>query len=451
MLTRLSLQVRWWQLGQDDDLSFVGFPRLADTIAKVKDQLQRYGQEIHLGFSWRALNQPPADKNPPWEFLQLSATPPLTAGELAVYLPAIKQPNVLSWVSVQPLARNEYSTETRAGDLIHRLLAAKVAGADGIFVPRPFDPDSGLMNDDGTPGEMLLPWRTTALALSGADYLGSLQLPRGSHNHLFVRDGEVVMIVWSDRSVEEILYLGDDVRQVDVWGRKVKPSEADGRQVIQVGPLPSFVTGLSQNVVRWNMSVRFERDRLPSVCGVPHANALTIKNFFPQGIGGQARLVGPDDWKIAPRTLDFKLSNGEETQQPFTVALPLDAASGRQPIRIDFDISAERHYQFSVYRHLDIGMDDISLEASSLLNDKGELEVVQQLTNRSSEAVSFKCLLFVPNRRRMMSQVIELRQDRDTKIYRLPKGAGLIGETLWLRAEEIGGQRTLNFRFVAEK
>ncbi len=451
MLTRLSLQVRWWQLGQDGDFSFVGFPHLAETIAKVKDQLQRYGQEIHLGFSWRAVSEPPADKNPPWEFLQLSATPSLTAGELAIYLPALERPKVASWVSVQPLDGAAYSTEVRASDLIHRMLAAKVAGAEGIFISQPFDPQSGLMNADGTPGEMLLPWRTTALALSGAEYLGSLQLPRGSHNHLFVRNGEVVMIVWADRPVEEILYLGDDVRQVDVWGRTVKPRDADGQQVIEAGPLPSFVTGLAQAVVRWNMAVRFEHERLPSVCGVPHANALTIKNFFPQGIGGQARLVGPEVWKIAPRTIDFKLSMNEEAQQPFTVALPLDAASGRQPIRIDFDISADRHYQFSVYRHLDVGMDDVTLEASSLLNDKGELEVMQQVTNRSSEPVSFKCLLFVPNRRRMMSQVIELRQDRDTKIYRLAKGEELIGEMLWLRAEEIGGQRTLNFRFIAEK
>ncbi len=451
VLTRLSLQVRWWQLGLDGDLSFVGFPHLAETIAKVKNQLQRYGQEIHLGFGWRALNQPPADKNPPWEFLQLSATPSLTASELATYLPALEQPKVLSWVSVQPLDRDAYSTETRAGDLIHRMLAAKVAGAEGIFVPRPFDPQSGLMNTDGTPGEMLLPWRTTALALTGAEYLGSMQLPSGSRNHIFVRDDEVVMIVWADRPVEEVLYLGDDVRQVDVWGRMTRPRDDDGQQVIEVGPLPSFVTGLCQSVVRWNMSVRFERERLPSVCGVPHANALTIKNFFPQGIGGQARLVGPDVWKISPRTIDFKLSIGEEAQQPFTVALPLDAASGRQPIRIDFEISADRHYQFSVYRHLDVGMDDITIDATSQLNDKGELEVVQQVTNRTPEAVSFKCMLFAPNRRRMMSQVIELRQDRDTKVYRLPKGEALIGETLWLRAEEIGGQRTLNFRFVAEK
>jgi hypothetical protein len=59
--------------------------------------------------------------------------------------------------------------------------------------------------------------------------------------------------------------------------------------------------------------------------------------------------------------------------------------------------------------------------------------------------------LYIPDRRRLMTQVIELTRDRDRKIYRLPEGTELLGKTLWLRAEEINGNRTLNRRFVAEE
>jgi hypothetical protein len=450
ILTRLSLQVRWWQLGLDGDHSFVGYPRLAESIAGVKEQLQRYGQEIHLGFGWRTINEAPATKRPPWEFLALSATPPMTAAELATYLPAMAGQPAQRWVCLQPLSR-AYSSQTRAGDLVHRMLAAKIAGAEAIFIPRPFDADSGLMNSDGTPGELLLVWRTTALSLAGAEYLGSMELPSGSRNQIFARNGEIVMVIWNEHPVEEVLYLGDDVRQRDIWGRQSQPGERDQQQVIEVNSLPTFITGLSEPLVRWNMGLRFQRNTLPSVCGVPHENGFTVKNFFPQGVGVQARLVGPEVWKIAPRVLDFKLAAGEEALQPFTVVLPLDAMSGSHPFRIDFDISADRHYQFSVYRRLEVGIDDITIEARSRLNDRGELEVVQQVTNHTDERVSFKCQLFAPNRRRMMSRVIELRQDRDLKVYRFPNGEELIGQPLWLRAEEIGGQRTLNFRFTAEK
>ena len=74
-----------------------------------------------------------------------------------------------------------------------------------------------------------------------------------------------------------------------------------------------------------------------------------------------------------------------------------------------------------MYRDLDVGSDDLKIEASSQLNDQGDLEVTQRVTNHTAEPVSFKCMLFAPDRRRMMSQVIELRQDSDTKIYRLPQ------------------------------
>ena len=90
------------------------------------------------------------------------------------------------------------------------------------------------------------------------------------------------------------------------------------------------------------------------------------------------------------------------------------------------------------------------LEASTRLNERGELEVEQRITNRSPGEVSFKCLLYAPERRRMVSQVVRLGQQTDTKIYRLPKGEDLLGKTLLLRAEELGGSRTLNQRFLVQ-
>ncbi len=215
------------------------------------------------------------------------------------------------------------------------------------------------MNDDGTVGELLLPWRTTALALAGAKYLGSVNLPNNSINHVFDRDGQIVMVVWNDRQAEERVYLGDDVRQTDLWGRIVKPQKIDAEQIIRVGPLPTFVTGLNGPVLRWRMSVKLAETQWPSVFGVAHGNTLTVKNSFGQGISGQIRMITPEGWRTSARDIGFKLAAGETLNQPFEVILPLDAATGRQDIRFDFDIMADRRYQFSVRRTIDVGMDDI--------------------------------------------------------------------------------------------
>lgn len=450
VMARLSLQVRWWQLGMDDDVSFVGYHNLVSAIARIKAELQRFGQEVNLGFGWRIFDQELPVKNPPWDFLALSSNPQVTEQELTQYLAALDGQRTRRWVCVEPLSSEHYSLETRAGDLINRMLAAKMAGAEAVFISDPFG-THGLMNSDGTPGEMLLPWRTTSQVLAGSEYLGSINMPQKSHNYIFTRGGEVMMVVWNDRKVSEKIYLGDNVRVTDVWGRKFTPPREGSDSVLTVGPMPRFLSGLNPAIVRWNMSLAFSKTTLPSVFGVTHENAFMVHNSFGQGVSARARLNMPESWKVVPRQIDFKMAAAEETIQPFGIALPYDASSGREPIKIDFEVSADQRYQFSVYRHIDVGEDDVVLDVATHLNDAGELEVEQLVTNKTESSVSFKCFLFVPDRRRLMSQVIRLGQDRDRKLYRLPDGKDLIGKTLWLRAEEINGNRTLNRRFVAEE
>ena len=44
-------------------------------------------------------------------------------------------------------------------------------------------------------------------------------MPSGSENRIFLRpDGQVVMVVWNAKPTQEMLFLGNDVRQIDVWG-----------------------------------------------------------------------------------------------------------------------------------------------------------------------------------------------------------------------------------------
>src|SRR5690606_28102985 len=85
VMARLSLQVRWWQLGGDSDVSFVGYPKLLPTVKRIKAELQRFGQEVHLGFGWRFFDQQISGQNLPWDFLALSSHPQVTDKELQTY------------------------------------------------------------------------------------------------------------------------------------------------------------------------------------------------------------------------------------------------------------------------------------------------------------------------------------------------------------------------------
>ncbi|HEX3998162.1 MAG TPA: hypothetical protein VHX65_06405 [Pirellulales bacterium] len=450
ILTSLSLKVRWWQLGLDKDTSFVGYPSAGEKIAQLRKLTARFGQKVFLGIGWSWLNELPPTPQA-WDFVSLSADPPLTAQELKTYLDATAGCKTQRWVVLEPLPADEYSIETRASDLTRRMLAAKIRGADAAFVPQVFNSRQGLMNDDGTVGDLLLPWRTTALTLSGTEYLGSCDLPNGSVNHIFSRGKETMMVVWNDRPTQERMRLGEDGRQIDLWGHSTALQTVDGEQVIEVGRVPTFVTGLQGSLIRWRMSVRFAETQLPARFGVRQENMLLVKNDFGQGVNGKILLNVPDGWRTIPREFTFKLAAGETLRQPLEWTLPLDAASGKQDVRVDFDFNADRRYQFSVNRQIEIGQDDVTVQVNTRLNEHGELEIEQRLTNETDKVVSFKCYVYIPERQPLVTQVVELGRGTDTKMMRVANGSQLIGKPMLLRADEIGGERIINHRFNAQQ
>ena len=451
VMTRLSLKVQWWQLGRDGDASYVGYPQLPAKVGEVKSHLQRFGQSINLGIGWRWLNEVPESDTAPWDFLSLAETPPLTSDELKAHLAASHHGQAQRWVVLQPLARAHYDRQVRVEDLVLRMLAAKIGGAQRVFLSDPFHSQHGLMNADGTPGELLLPWRTTALMISGTQAIGSIQLPGGSWNEILTRDDQVIMVARNEQPAEETLYLGPDVRQVDVWGRQSAPRIDNGRQVISVGPLPTFVTGLHPSIARWSIAFQADQQQLSSVVGRPQNLSYRLTNTFPQGVSGTIMFHAPPSWGAPPMPVRFKMASGEELSQSLPVALRADAGSGQHQLRIDFDVAADQRYQFSVYRTVAVGLADVSIELTAHINAAGELIVQQRLVNQSEQFVSFNCFLFAPQRRRLRQQVFDLAQGTDKRTYVLPRGDELVGETVWLRAEEIGGDRVLNYQLQVEK
>lgn len=453
VLMRLATRVRWWQLGADDDRSFVGYPDLAGKVGQIKEQLDRVGQDVRVGFGWDWMHQLPTARGgkTPWRFLALSSDPPLTPEEMAFYLTGTAPASAQRWVSLEPLRRDDYPVQVRAVDLVRRMMAAKIHRAEGVFLTDPFDPQTGVMNPDGTVDELFLPWRTAALLLRGTEHLGSIRLPGGSPNHVFAHGDEAVMVVWNDRPAREVLYLGQNVRQIDLWGRaKTLPAQRH-EQIVEAGPTPTFVTGLSRAVAQWRKDFAFDHVRIPSIFGQSHANSFQLTNRFPRGVSGTAELVVPEIWSAEPRRVSFRLAAGETQSFPFQVVLPYHAANGRHPIRIDFELLADRSYHFSVYRHMDLGLGDVYIEIGTRLNDKGEAEIEQRFINETDHRVSFDCQLYVPDRKRLKTQVLGLGTGRDVQVYRLPQGDQLLGSTVWLRAVEIGGPRILNYRFVVKK
>jgi hypothetical protein len=451
VIARLSLKVRWWQLGTDDDNSLSGVSDPIATIARVKKQLDQIGQSSRVGIAWNWLDDVPTGKKVPWSFVVRCGEPPLAPAELREYLSATKDKLSQQWVSLGRLDPARYDTATRAADLVLRMVAAKEQGVEKIFFNDPLNPSGGLIRDDGSAAELLLPWRTAAFSLGGANYLGRLALAGGSENRVFVRGKQVVIVLWNSKPTTETIDCGDALRVSDVWGQVTQAAAAKGAGTVEVGPSPIFVSGLNDALVRWKMSLALDRDRLPSVSGTPHYIHAQWQNYFDQSASGTLKIVAPAGWRVSPETIDLKMAAGETAKQTLELVVPTTASCGHESLRFDFDIQAGQHHQFSVLRPIELGLGDVYLELASHLNSKGELEVEQRLLNRTDERISFRCYMSVPNRRRLRTQVWKLPPGDDVQTYRLPSGEELIGQTLRVQAEEVGGKRrNLNYTFVAE-
>lgn len=454
LLVEFSLKIQWWQLGADGDDSFIDFNGLQTKLTKLRSHLRRFGQRVRLGMAWRWTHEVPQWSAPPWDFMAMSESPSFTQKELSTYVSHSEAESVPRWVTLRPLPRENYDSLTRARDLILRMIAAKVEGAQAIFTADVFDPSRGLVNTDGSPNDLFLPWCITSRMLSGADYLGSLQLPHGSTNHLFARDGQAVLAVWNQTPVTESLYLGNDVVQIDPWGRKTVLSDSeqptDEPQEVAAGPLPTFVTGLNLAVARWRLSTTFKPDQLVSKFGHYQSSSYQFKNTFAQGLGGTVKLDGPDVWDVRNSNLRFKLGNDEEFQRDFSVLLHTHASSGPQPVSLDFEVFAKKEHRFKVFRTIDVGMGDLVAELNTWVDKKGSLIVEQHLMNQTDQRFDLNCYLFIPGRRRMRMQVFDIGPGHVTQTYTLRNGRELLGKSLWLRVEELKGDRLYNYHVVAK-
>lgn len=511
VMSRLALRVRWWQLGRDYDSSLIGLPKLNKKIDDLRTTLFRFGQDVRMGLcaDWEGAELPTGKVS--WDFTQLTLQAPVTDPKFGELLHKPKQESAQRWISIDPPPPTSYpakadewdyavgtpinplalgalplipalahtaidapakyqaARDARTKAFVHRIIDAKLCGADNIFVTKPFDDVSGLMRANGMPAELLLPWRTTATLLGGARSLGELPLPNESTNRIFVRpDGQVIMVVWNTLPTREKLYLGENVRQYDVLGRSVAVPKQGHEQEILVTQTPSFVLGLHEAIARWRMNLHFETRHVSSDFSRPHHNSLLFKNFFPQGVGGTVKIVvlqdedltegagrkdavanlAQDRWIIEPPQANFQLAAGAETKFPFDIKLK-SALYGKQPVRIDFVVEADERIEFSVFDEMEVGTKELKLDVQSRIDKDGSLVVEQRMTNRTDKLADFKCHLRLPGEKPQRTQVYRLGHDVDRKIYRFPNGQKLLGKEMFLEIEEVNGERKFKYKFVA--
>lgn len=449
VLARLSLKVNWWQLGADNDFSFVGYPDVVNKIQEIRYTLARYAKDMKLGVTWQWLHWIPITEDLPWDFALHVAKPELTADELESYLSMDNVERSRIWTTIQPLPKSDYSLQTRIRDLVSRMVRVKIAKTTA-FVVEPFSDEYGLMRSDGTPGELFVPWRTTSIQLAGKEFIGKMQLPQGSESYIFADEESATMLVWNDHPTREVLYLGESPKITDIWGQTLPLKTEQHRQVIEVTPWPHFVSGLDPNVAKFRMNLQFDRSTLASIFGQRQTAGIVFDNVFARGASGTLSLHSDELWG-KPIDVPFKVSGGEKFAREFPVVLRSFASTGRHPVRIDVAIDADRRYRFSVFREIHVGFGKVELE--HLVEKQGDhsYRVFATLVNNSYDVVNFDCSLLVPGQRKQRKQFLRLGHGRETLEFIVVGNDQRPIESMWIRAVEIRGNRVLNHHFDIER
>jgi hypothetical protein len=452
ILVRL-LRVRWWQLGSDDDHSFEGLSGFSDAADRARSPLSKFGSDLKMGTSWRWLVERPDIRQGAIQFLHFESDVPLTPDDVEEFLAKSRDSDYERWLSLKPLTHGDYGADVRVRDLARRMIAAKQYGADKIMFPVSFGDEQSVLNEDGTPGELFLPWRTAARAMAGKSFVGSLELPARSPNALFASGGDATLAVWSDHDHEETIVTGDRVKITDVWGRPHPAEVSREGYRLRVGPAPIFLQGLDASLARFQMGLVIANPLIPALRGRPVTIEFIIPNPFSQAISGRLELELPPEmetWKFEPRTIDFHIAPGQIARESLEVRVPFDAATKAYDLRLRVELSGLDRRTLYLSRRLEVGFPDFQVELAQRFDEDGTLIVEQRMESASSDPTHFECFLKASGRPPLRESIRNLTRNAELIEYRIPEARDLVGSTLLLRVREQDGPRFMNYYLTVE-
>lgn len=454
VIARYGATVRYWQVGDDADTTLAGVPDLQAVVKQIHREITGVGRSSRLVLPWEQTTPPPVRQSQSLTAVSLTSRGGANIRDIGPSVEAAKKEGYASWVTLWLDQLSGETPQERAAFLVRAMLAARVGGAEAVFAGDVMHSTKGLLTTEGAPTELYLPWRTAALAMQGADYLGEFVFPGESRSAVFARDSEAILFVWASEPTTERLFLGGQPYEVDAWGRR-KPlvwDEVSQEFVIPVDESPRLIRGASADLARWRVAAQFAGGKMKSEYGW-HPDRITGRNTFPQGVSGRLTVRLPTDWAAEPAEWPLQLPAGEAYDLPVNLLLPTTARMGEVRMVFEFDITADQNYRFKVHQKYQVGLGDVTIDVIDRRLPDGRLEIEQIVKNQTTppEILDFRCSLFVPGLQRKRFTITKLGTGQDRKLYHLPDADNLRGKELWLRLEQEGGRRILNYRWTVGK
>ena len=440
---------RWWQLGRDG----VAFPPALDTL--VTSGLERLREVMTPYLNAPLLTVPlltgtvAGGSNLAAEQVCVTIGQDVPVSAFPELIRRMKQSGGRRVsVYIEPLDAATYERESRLAHWARRLIAARHAGADTVFVPQTWRvrrTPHGVITE---PDETYILMRTLASMIADAEPVPPIELAGGVRAFPFRTGDTAVLAVWDESAGQtgspgraphdrHPVQLGRAAVQVDLWGRATElPTDEHGRQVLTLSRMPVLVPG----VPAWLLDLRRGLSIAPArIQSGRESEEFTVELAYRGTVplSGTIFLDGPDGWSFSPRSQGFSVLPQRTERLVFRARIPHSAPAGRKPITARIGLTDGGH-QLDIPLTLEVGLADVEVSGLAVL-EGNVLHLRHVITNRSDEALSFRVAATVPGRERQYRPVPNLMPGETQAVtYRIPDAAGFVGRNIRLGLYELG-------------
>ncbi len=444
ILTRHGHRIHAWQIGAEEGPGPDDRSLQSKALAGVRAEMQPLIGRPELVLPIEGHHRIDA-KSLPVDVLSILLPSQFSADRLADQLGEFSNPSFAErWATVESPSPDRYQRRWRLIEFAQRLITARCAGVDTVFVRQPWRYDS--INGDVvvTPAEEFILFRTLCQTLGGLSPVRPVWLGAGITGWLYSGgdDGRGALVVRTAAASEVDRRLtidsNKDAHQIDMWGNVSEGNPVRDGLEYRINAMPTIISPVDPR--RIEMLADFVIDNAVFQPTVEiHKRTLTIRNARAKKLIGRLQLEAPPEWRIRPRRWVVDLAPGESKRFPFRVRMPTNQAAGDYELLGRLKTDGDNVPELTLRAAMRVSAPGLDVNVAAF-REGDAVRVVQRITNVSDNALQLRAYLLAPEQARDQRLIPHLAAGQTAvRRYTIEDAFRLSGRPLRVTVEQIDG------------
>ncbi len=442
LLARYGSRIRTWQVGADGQPDYENGRKLASALRNVRAEVSPLVRSPRLAVPASLEHLRRADRLPA-DTLSITVPAQIPSQRVAEMLSSVATDGTLRrWAVVDRLDPQRYVRATRLSEFARRIVAARAAGAEAVFIRQPWS-NGATADGDPMPHDEFAVFRLLAQALDGLSRITPVWLDHDVTAYLFSapRAGQGTLVAWTDgegsapRRVTSV--LGPNVRRIGL--RKTAPVErAEGAWAFELDTMPALLAPVVPWRVEMQAGFALDEPVLPPQVGQQHRTVL-LRNTRQVRLHGTLHLEPPSGCRVRPKRLAVDLEPGRSLSAAVTFAIPANYSIGSYRLIGHMMIDGDPAIELTLGTELRVDSPDLSVQVLASV-ENGGLHIVQRISNVSSQNMRLRAYVIAPRRPRDTRLVADLPPGQSViREFDIPDAGDLRGESVRVTAEQVDG------------